>query len=92
MTEGTLDIIWENNESPMSSPRYSLIFAPYVGFRSGAQQPKHIVGQTALGEYLKELGFTPEDAIEWLKRISSEGTVSIPHTHIGESFLTSYGY
>ena len=97
MVEGSLDILWENYAEPRATPKYVLLFARYKGFRSGAQQPKRLVGADALQSYLNEVNFTPEEARNWVKQVTDNRSVSIPNVffpavpcglHYGQQKLT----
>ena len=91
MVEGSLDILWENYTTPKATPKYRLLFARYKNFKSGAQQPKRLVGADALESYLVAINFTPDDAKNWVKQVHEKNSVSIPNARRREQYLAAYG-
>jgi hypothetical protein len=89
--EGSLDIFWSNSGDPRATPRYDLIFARYVGFKNGAQQPNKIVGPAALVNYLIDLGFTAENAENWVRQAHRRFCVSITNVMMPDEHLADYG-
>ncbi len=89
--EGSLDILWLNASDTTATPRYALIFSRYAGFKNGAQQPNNIVGHAALESYLIELGFTVEDAENWIEQTHQRISVSIPNVMMPGQHLADYG-
>jgi hypothetical protein len=88
--EGVLDILWDNNENPAATPRYTVIFMRLVGFKNGAQATNHIVGTDALEAHLADIGFTPQRIKQWLEKLHDEGSVSIANVSMPEEMLPIY--
>lgn len=88
--EGTLDIFWENNAEPRSTPKYRLLFVPYRNFRNGAQPAKYLASTEALKSYLIQISFSREDADERVKQLNEKKSVSIPNVFLTERFLAEY--
>ncbi len=88
--EGSLDIFWMNQIAPAATPKYQLHFTRYIGFQSGAQPSKLIVGNDGLKSYLTELGFTPQDAETWTAQVHENRSVSIPNVMLPEQYLAPY--
>src|SRR5271169_396259 len=89
--EGSLDIRWENYGST-AVPKYRVLFLRNDGkFKGGAQQPKWFEGTDALESYLLEIGFTAENAKNWIKQVHAQNA-SVPITHVmmPERFLPDY--
>jgi hypothetical protein len=86
MTEGTLDIFWENNFALSGARKYHVRFAPYSGEERGAMPLKYVVGEQALLQYLVEL-FHPSMDLErrekqthqWMLELQSNTTLSLPN-------------
>jgi hypothetical protein len=89
--EGSLEILWLNAGDPRVTPRYDLIFSRYAGFKNGAQQPGKVVGPAALVSYLINLGFTAEDAQNWVKQVHQKLSVSIRNVMLPDQHLADYG-
>jgi len=90
--EGSLDILWLNAADTTRTPRYDLIFSRYdAGFRNGAQQPNKMAGPDTLESYLIELGFTAEDAENWVKQAHQQVSVSILNVMMPGKHLADYG-
>jgi len=89
--EGGLDIRWENYGGS-APPKYRVLFGRYDHkFKGGAQRPKWFHGTGALESYLLELGFTAEDAKNWIKKVHAEyKSVPITHVMMPERCATDY--
>jgi hypothetical protein len=90
--EGSLSIRWENSDDPRSTPRYALTFAPYQGFRNGAQRPKHLVGDESLHSYLTRIEFTEKDAKQWVAEVTQRGSATVPNTMLRPQDSAEYDY
>jgi hypothetical protein len=88
--EGSLNIFWVNQTELAATPKYQLHFVRYSGFQSGAQPSKLIVGADGLESYLTELGFTPQNARQWIAQAHENRSVSIPNVMLPEQYLAPY--
>jgi hypothetical protein len=91
VVEGSLDIRWANSTDPTATPRYHLFFLRYANFKSGAQQPTPIVGAAALENCLVKLGFTAEDASNWVRHVHEKNSVSIRNVMMPGERIPEYG-
>jgi hypothetical protein len=89
--EGSLDIRWENYGST-AAPKYRVLFGRYDRkFKDGAQQTKRFQGTDNLEIYLLDLGFTAEDAQNWIKQVHAQNrSVPITHVTMPERYIADY--
>lgn len=88
--EGSLDIMWMNWGVP-GPPRYNLYFLRYANPRNGAQQPHEVIGDESLEHYLVKLGFTAEDAKQWIDKVRHErSAASIPNVWMPDEHLADF--
>jgi len=88
--DGVLDILWDNNAERAATPRYTVIFLRFVGFKNGAQATNQIVGAEALDVHLTDIGFSPQGRKEWMEKLHDEGSVSIERVSMPERLLPIY--
>jgi len=74
---GRLDIQWANHVQATATPWYWLTFARDENYRDGTQPHYALRGEEGLESYLVQIGFKPQDAKDWTKRVRESQQVSI---------------
>ena len=89
MVEGSLDLYWENNDDLKSAKRYRVAFLPYKGH--SPTQPKYVVGERNLHQYLADLhdpSIVPkrrhERARQWMMELHSKTSLSLPNMMLAD--------
>ena len=83
----SLEISWENEAQLPERPLYSLHFSAQRNPVRSAQPEIYIAGVESLASYLRQIGFTPDEAMEVLGLIQRLSYARIPKLPSGEKLV-----
>jgi hypothetical protein len=88
--EGVLDILCENLPQ-VGAASYRLLFLKLQG-TGGPLAPMTVVGDDTLEGYLREWGFTQDNAKGWINKLRADKSVSIPNVMMPAERVGPYGF
>ena len=91
--EGSVHVIWLNRQAGNETPIFTVTWSPYSARHGGGAMPTaKCVGVDSLQYFLRdEIGLSEKSIKEWVKKLQTEGEISIPNVILDSDLLKRVG-